>query len=279
MPNRILREGIVTSERVASLDWAAEVFYRRLHSVVDDFGRYYAKPELLRAACYPLQLDRVGNPDVAKWLSATRKAALVRTYAIEGKEYLEVLDFRQQVRTKKSKYPDPPSECDADAAQMHSKRLASAHLGGDVIESEGGGASESPGTVSAGATRRDHVSTLLRAAGVQVTSQNPMLVAWVDELHATDAQLTEALERARLRKPTPAKIPAAYLDPIVREVCEPKNAKRVNGYHTGGAWWTSEAATKAKGREVGIEPRPGESADDFKGRINLAIEQRKSAHP
>ena len=59
MPNRIVREGILTSERVELLSWAEEVFYRRLMSVVDDFGRYYARPELLRAACYPLLLTKV----------------------------------------------------------------------------------------------------------------------------------------------------------------------------------------------------------------------------
>lgn len=135
MPNRILREGILTSERVNLLGWPAEVFYRRLHSVVDDFGRYYAKPELLRAACYPLQLDKVGNSDIGKWLEATRKAALVRTYTVDGKEYLELLDFRQQVRAKDSKFPQPPSVCVADAQQP----LANAHLDVDVsvVVSEG----------------------------------------------------------------------------------------------------------------------------------------------
>ena len=48
MPNRILREGILTSERIERLDWAEEVFYRRVMSVVDDYGRYYARPALLR---------------------------------------------------------------------------------------------------------------------------------------------------------------------------------------------------------------------------------------
>jgi hypothetical protein len=42
MPVRILREGILTSERVDTLSPAAEVFYRRLMSVVDDFGRFSA---------------------------------------------------------------------------------------------------------------------------------------------------------------------------------------------------------------------------------------------
>jgi hypothetical protein len=39
MPSRLLREGILDSEAVNALSFAAEVFYRRLMSVVDDFGR------------------------------------------------------------------------------------------------------------------------------------------------------------------------------------------------------------------------------------------------
>lgn len=141
MPNRILREGIITSPRMIRLSWPAEVFYRRLMSVVDDYGRYHAHPMLLRAACYPMQLDKVSDSDVGKWLGETRKAALVRVYESRGAAYLELLDFRQQVRAKASKYPQPPadaeqmpSECAADAQQMP----ADAHLdvveGGDVVD-------------------------------------------------------------------------------------------------------------------------------------------------
>lgn len=142
MPNRILREGILTSERIEQLGWAEEVFYRRLMSVVDDFGRYYARPSLLLAACYPLLLQKVSDSDIEKWLTACVDAALVRVYsAQDGKRYLMLLDFNQQVRATKSKFPPPPSTCVADATQMQSTSEASAHLGGVVfgVEDEGGG--------------------------------------------------------------------------------------------------------------------------------------------
>src|SRR3990167_11311858 len=57
MPNRILREGILSSERINTLSVHAELFYRRLLSVVDDYGRFFAHPALLRSACYPLRVD------------------------------------------------------------------------------------------------------------------------------------------------------------------------------------------------------------------------------
>lgn len=146
MPNRILREGILTSPRIAKLGWPEEVFYRRLMSVVDDFGRYYADPGLLRAACYPRQLNKVSDSDIGKWLACVQKAALVRVYpAQDGERYLELLDFGQQVRAKKSKFPDPRSTCVADATHP----LADAPVFEGVFEDEDEGVFDGESRASA----------------------------------------------------------------------------------------------------------------------------------
>jgi len=118
MPSRILREGILTSERVATLNWAEEVFYRRLMSVVDDYGRYTANPKLIRAACYPLIIDKVSDADVGKWMAKCAEAALVSVYpATDGKRYLQISNFRQQTRTTVSKYPAMSGECAAKSSE------------------------------------------------------------------------------------------------------------------------------------------------------------------
>ncbi len=107
MPNRILRDGILTSEPVDRLGWAEEVFYRRLYSIVDDHGRFYANPKLIRAAAYPLKLDRVSDPDIGKWLTVCVEAGLVRVYsASDEKRYIQILKFNQRIQAK-SKFPDP----------------------------------------------------------------------------------------------------------------------------------------------------------------------------
>jgi hypothetical protein len=111
MPDRIVRAGILSSEKVCSLSWPAEVFYRRLFSVVDDFGRYDGRLTILRTALYPLQIDKVSDLDVGKWRLETAKAGLVRVYAIDGKEYVEVLNFGQRLRAAKSKWPSPADNC------------------------------------------------------------------------------------------------------------------------------------------------------------------------
>ena len=107
MPNRIIRDGILTSDRVNQIadDPATEVFYRRLHSVVDDFGRYSANPALLRAALYPLRLDKVSESAIAGYITACEAARLLVTYQVDGKTFMELADFRQRTRATHSKYP------------------------------------------------------------------------------------------------------------------------------------------------------------------------------
>jgi len=80
MPNRIIRENILSSEPVCSLDWATEVFYRRLLSVVDD---------------YPLQVDRVREADISRWMAICQKAGMIVLYqgVIGGKEFFNLLSW------------------------------------------------------------------------------------------------------------------------------------------------------------------------------------------
>lgn len=109
MADRILRERILKSKKVNSLKWDAEVFYRRLHSVVDDYGCFDANPAILRTSCYPKQLSKVSESDVTKWMQNVAEAGLVRLYEHDDDMYLEVLEFDQRLRQKRRKYPIPPT--------------------------------------------------------------------------------------------------------------------------------------------------------------------------
>ncbi len=104
MPTRLLREGILTSDRVDQLDPPAEVFYRRLMSKVDDHGLYDARPSILRSMLYPLRVDRVREADISRWMAACQKAGLIALYQHDGKPYLQMLDTRWQARSE-PKYP------------------------------------------------------------------------------------------------------------------------------------------------------------------------------
>ncbi len=141
MPNRVFREGLLTSEKFDALGYGSQCFYTRLLLIVDDYGRYDARPQVLLARLFPLRLNQITTDGIKDALTACVEAKLVDVYTVDGKPYLQILNFRQQKRAKNSKFPAPPdgetckddlhntltqnvqhvhSMCIADAQQMHS---------------------------------------------------------------------------------------------------------------------------------------------------------------
>ncbi len=108
MPDRILRQGILTSDAINRLSRDAEVFYRRLMSAVDDYGRFDARPEILLSQLYPLQLERTSLGDIRKWLLEVGIEVAV-LYTVKGKPYVEMTKFDQRIRSK-SKWPSPTEQ-------------------------------------------------------------------------------------------------------------------------------------------------------------------------
>jgi hypothetical protein len=119
MPNRIIREGLNHSLRINALSEAAELFYRKLQLLVDDFGRYEAEPILLRAMLYGLRPERTVE-DVKQFLAELTASdrPLIILYEVRGKQYLEIQDFGQRTRT--SKFPAPAAAAD-NCAHLHAR--------------------------------------------------------------------------------------------------------------------------------------------------------------
>lgn len=107
MANRILRDGWKDSDSIVDLSWREQVFFIRLLSTVDDFGRYDGRTSMLRVACYPLELHKMSEQDLESCLCACEAAGLIKLYSVQGKRYVEVQKFNQRMRAKESKYPDP----------------------------------------------------------------------------------------------------------------------------------------------------------------------------
>lgn len=108
MPNRIIREGILDSKRINSLSEQAELFYRKLMSIVDDFGRYEADPSLLLCKLYAQRRDRT-EEDLQGFIAECTSGAypLMVVYQSGRKVYLEIADFNQRLRSKESRFPGP----------------------------------------------------------------------------------------------------------------------------------------------------------------------------
>ncbi len=89
----------------------AELFYRRLMSVVDDFGRYYAKPSLLLSDCFPIRPSWADEGTLSLWVAECDNADLIRTYLVDSTPYLEVLNFGQRLKPdQRSKFPAFPGK-------------------------------------------------------------------------------------------------------------------------------------------------------------------------
>ena len=111
MPNRILRESICISESIDSLTSFEETAFYRLIVNCDDFGRFDGRLPVIRSRLFPLKSVTDKQIDTAIAKMAT--AGMVCTYIVDGKPYLQLVNWEQyqQIRAKKSKFPPPDSNC------------------------------------------------------------------------------------------------------------------------------------------------------------------------
>lgn len=184
MPTRILRDGILESERVDALSVDAELFYRRLMSRVDDFGRYTADPILLRANCYPRRVDKITTDQITEWLSecVVGDDPLILVYRVKGKKYLQIQNFNQRVRQSESKYPPPPEE---------GRILPFADNGGNPRRSaDNGGGVRTMAARARGRSESESESESEAAAETSADARFPLAAAAVREFFpASDAEL------------------------------------------------------------------------------------------
>lgn len=105
MPNRVIREGVITSDAINCLSFPAEVFFYRLMLRADDYGRYDARAGILRASLYPLKIGEIREADITRWMAECQKAGLIVLYKVDDKQYIEIPKFDQRMRAKASKWP------------------------------------------------------------------------------------------------------------------------------------------------------------------------------
>jgi hypothetical protein len=118
MPNRILKESICTSEELANISSGAETLFYRLIVKADDYGCFFADPEIVRNACFTKK-KTVKEKDVIKWLQELHENKLIKIYAHNNKQYLYLITFgdHQKRRAINPKFPLPT---DANICeQMH----------------------------------------------------------------------------------------------------------------------------------------------------------------
>lgn len=121
MPDRIIRESICTSETLNQLTDFEERFWHRLIVNCDDYGRFDARPAILKGRLFPL-MDGKTQRNIADALDKLASVGLVDLYEVDGKPFLRVVtwDKYQRIRAKRSKFPEPSEESDDTCCQLTS---------------------------------------------------------------------------------------------------------------------------------------------------------------
>lgn len=104
MPNRLIREGLVDSERVNNLDYDEECFYHRLLLKADDAGRYDGRLQVLRSHLFPLGYKTHSDP-VLRGIDGCQREGLIKVYEVVAHEYIQVTNWRKAGAAKISKWP------------------------------------------------------------------------------------------------------------------------------------------------------------------------------
>ena len=142
MPNRILKESICTSCEIDQLTPEQESFWYRLIVNCDDFGRMDARADVLWSRLYPLRLSKFSQDKVNNILAVLSDIGLIQLYAIDIKRYLMISTWEkhQQIRAKRSKYPDP-----INGNHLQSSEIICNHLKSNVTVIQSNPIQSNPG--------------------------------------------------------------------------------------------------------------------------------------
>ena len=210
MPNRLLKEGIVDSERIDALSPDAEVCYYRLLVVADDLGRMDARTAIVRSRCFPLKEQSNMAAKIEGWLSELSSKFLILRYTVAGQPYLQIAKWDQRVRSN-GKYPEPSD----DDLSAYRERL-----------SAGGGQEPAGGGLGLGKGKGLGASTnVVRFDAGEWTVPDLLESQWVKAYPAVDIRKELASASAWL-------------------LANPKNAK--SNYARFLTSWLSRAQDKAK---------------------------------
>lgn len=152
MPNRILKESIRESDSIDALSWFEEVLFYRLIVSCDDYGRFDGRISVIKNRLFPLK-DDLTLKAVSRAIDKLVTTGLVALYEFEGKPYLYLPTWtaHQNVRAKRSKYPEPGTVSGSVLAsaskcmqmQAEENNSTQPHANVPVIQSESESLSES----------------------------------------------------------------------------------------------------------------------------------------
>lgn len=121
MPNRLLKEGICTSDAINMLSSDSEVLFYRLLVVADDFGRMDGRVQIIKSQCFPLK-DSLTPSKIEKLLVELQQATLITPYQVNNKPFFIINKWEQRVRSKE-RYPAPQESVESNEHTSDSNLL------------------------------------------------------------------------------------------------------------------------------------------------------------
>ena len=124
MPNRIIKESICTSDSLDALSWFEEVLFCRLIVNCDDYGRFDGRIAVIKNRLFPLK-DNLTAKTVEDGINKLETVGLVRLYECDSKPYLYLPTWNdhQNVRAKRSKYPEPVNIVNTSACKCNQTQV------------------------------------------------------------------------------------------------------------------------------------------------------------
>jgi hypothetical protein len=110
VPSRVIRDCILESESLSQVSLEAELVFRNLILIADDWGRLDGRTRILRLRMFPMR-EQVTDRDMAEWVEELELQGCVQPYTVEGKSYYYLPAWERYASKQKRarpRYPEPP---------------------------------------------------------------------------------------------------------------------------------------------------------------------------
>ncbi len=297
---RNIKPGFFANPELVELPFEYRLLFIGLWTLADREGRLEDRPTKIRMAIFPAD-----DVDCAKGLAALEASGFVVRYVVDGQPLIEIPAFakHQSPHHKEQASVLPPrvsgSSMKPKPEALTAKKRGTTRGTSEVEPPSQGGETAlipdsgllipdplnppPPTTTTLSETpepppqppsssgedpihvRAIELVVLSRKGGAALTANDPRVREWA-AAGVTDAQLLTALEQAqqqRHAKSDATPINAGYLNAILAKL-------RAAPAERNTAWWTPDGLAR-RCTELGIAgPRPGETTDQVKARIEEA---------
>lgn len=280
---RNIKPAFFKNEELAELPFEYRLLFIGLWTMADREGRLEDRPKRIRMEVFPAD-----DVDCDQGVQALHEAGFVVRYVIDGLALIEIPKFaehqsphhKEHASTLPPRVSGPSMKVEPEAEPVKHEAKAPGKPGAEV-PCEGGSTALIVESGYLNPESRKKQRAKPKPAIVVPDWLDPLLWQRWHDFRQRKSGKGWTDDAQRLSIATLTKLRAAGHDPqgVIERSIELSYtglfelpAKGINGQPVRDAWWTSDAGMKRKCAELGIAgPRPGESPDQVKGRINEAM--------